>query len=110
MTCVREEIFGPVMSVLTFADEPEAIRRANDTDFGLSAGVFTRDLPRAHRVARAFEAGTVWINQYNLTPAGMPFGGSKASGIGRENARMAMDHYTEAQTIYVGMGRVEAAF
>lgn len=110
MTCVREEIFGPVMSVLTFADEAEAARRANATPFGLSAGVFTRDLARAHRVATAFEAGTVWINQYNLTPAGMPFGGSKASGIGRENARMAMDHFTEAQTIYVGMGPVEAAF
>ncbi|CTQ49130.1 betaine-aldehyde dehydrogenase [Jannaschia donghaensis] len=110
MTCVREEIFGPVMSVLSFATEEEALARANDTQFGLSAGVFTRDLARAHRVATAFEAGTVWINQYNLTPAGMPFGGSKASGIGRENARMAMDHYTEAQTIYVGMGPVEAAF
>ena len=79
-------------------------------EFGLSAGVFTTDLARAHRVAAAFEAGTVWINQYNLTPAGMPFGGSKASGIGRENARMAMDHYTEAQTVYVGMSPVEAAF
>ncbi|WP_179380935.1 betaine-aldehyde dehydrogenase [Jannaschia marina] len=110
MTCVREEIFGPVMSVLTFKNEAEGIARANATDFGLSAGVFTRDLARAHRVASAFEAGTVWINQYNLTPAGMPFGGSKASGIGRENARMAMDHFTEAQTIYVGMGKVEAAF
>ncbi len=110
MTCVREEIFGPVMSVLTFAAEEEVVARANATEFGLSAGVFTRDLARAHRVAAAFEAGTVWINQYNLTPAGMPFGGSKASGIGRENARMAMDHYTEAQTIYVGMSPVEAAF
>ena len=110
MTCVREEIFGPVMSVLTFTSEEEVVARANATEFGLSAGVFTRDLARAHRVATAFEAGTVWINQYNLTPAGMPFGGSKASGIGRENARMAMDHFTEAQTIYVGMGRVEAAF
>ncbi|SDY42660.1 betaine aldehyde dehydrogenase [Jannaschia faecimaris] len=110
MTCVREEIFGPVMSVLTFKDEAEAVARANATEYGLSAGVFTRDLARAHRVATAFEAGTVWINQYNLTPAGMPFGGSKASGIGRENARMAMDHYTEAQTIYVGMSKVEAAF
>ncbi|CTQ33206.1 betaine-aldehyde dehydrogenase [Jannaschia rubra] len=110
MACVREEIFGPVMSVLTFAEEAEGIARANATEFGLAAGVFTRDLARAHRVARAMQAGTVWINQYNLTPAGMPFGGSKASGIGRENARMAMDHFTEAQTIYVSMGRVEAAF
>ena len=110
MACVREEVFGPVMSVLSFATETAALARANDTVFGLSAGVFTRDLARAHRVAAGFQAGTVWINQYNLTPAGMPFGGSKASGIGRENARMAMDHYTEAQTVYVGMGKVEAAF
>ncbi|WP_299646436.1 betaine-aldehyde dehydrogenase [uncultured Jannaschia sp.] len=110
MTCVREEIFGPVMSVLTFADEAEAVARANATEFGLSAGLFTRDLARAHRVVAQLRAGTCWINQYNLTPAGMPFGGSRASGIGRENARVAMDHFTEVQTVYVGMGRVESAF
>ncbi|KIT17541.1 betaine-aldehyde dehydrogenase [Jannaschia aquimarina] len=110
MACVREEIFGPVLSVLTFEDEDEAIARANATGFGLAAGIFTRDLTRAHRVAAAMQAGTIWINQYNLTPAGMPFGGSKMSGIGRENARAALDHYTEVQTIYVGMGPVEAAY
>ncbi|MGC1260780.1 MAG: aldehyde dehydrogenase family protein, partial [Jannaschia helgolandensis] len=110
MTCVREEIFGPVMSVLTFTDEDEVIARANDTEFGLSAGLFTRDLTRAHRVVAQLQAGTCWINQYNLTPPGMPFGGSKASGIGRENARMAMDHFTEVQTVYVGMSPVEAAY
>ncbi|WP_299818186.1 betaine-aldehyde dehydrogenase [uncultured Jannaschia sp.] len=110
MTCVREEIFGPVMSVLTFADEDEAVERANATEFGLSAGLFTSDLARAHRVVAQLRAGTCWINQYNLTPAGMPFGGSRASGIGRENARMAMDHFTEVQTVYVGMGPVESAF
>jgi betaine-aldehyde dehydrogenase len=110
MACVRDEIFGPVMSVLAFDDEAEAVRRANATEYGLAAGVFTRDLARAHRVAGAMEAGTVWINQYNLTPAGMPFGGSKASGLGRENARAALDHFTEVQTVYVGMGPVEAAF
>jgi betaine-aldehyde dehydrogenase len=110
MACVREEIFGPVMSVLPFEDEAEAVRRANATPYGLAAGVMTNDLARAHRVAAAMEAGTVWINQYNLTPAGMPFGGSKASGLGRENARAALDHFTELQTIYVGMGPVEAAF
>ncbi|MDB2407242.1 betaine-aldehyde dehydrogenase [Jannaschia sp.] len=110
MACVREEIFGPVLSVLGFATEEEVVARANDTAFGLAAGVFTSDLACGHRVAGRMQAGTCWINQYNLTPAGMPFGGSKASGIGRENARMAMDHYTEAQTIYVGMGPVESAF
>ncbi|TFL20259.1 betaine-aldehyde dehydrogenase [Jannaschia formosa] len=110
MACVREEIFGPVMSVLSFDSEEEVVARANDTPFGLSAGVFTRDLARAHRVVAQLKAGTCWINQYNLTPAGLPFGGSGASGIGRENARVALDHFTEVQSVYVGMGRVEAAY
>jgi len=110
MTCARDEIFGPVMSVLTFTAEDEVIARANDTAFGLSAGVFTRDIARAHRVVAQLKAGTAWINEYNLTPAGMPFGGSKASGIGRENAREALDHFTEVQTVYVGTHPVEAAF
>lgn len=110
MTVARQEVFGPVMSVLTFTDEADVITRANDTEFGLSAGLFTQDLTRAHRVVAQLRAGTCWINQYNLTPAGMPFGGSRQSGIGRENARMAMDHFTEAQTVYVGMSPVEAAF
>ncbi|MEM8823320.1 MAG: aldehyde dehydrogenase family protein, partial [Pseudomonadota bacterium] len=108
MDCAQEEIFGPVMSILTFEEEAEVIDRANDTQFGLSAGVFTQDLTRAHRVIWRLRAGTCWINQYNLTPAGLPFGGSKASGIGRENARIAMDHYTEVQSVYVGTGRVDA--
>jgi len=110
MAVARQEVFGPVMSVLTFTDEADVITRANDTEFGLSAGLFTQDLTRAHRVVAQLRAGTCWINQYNLTPAGMPFGGSRQSGIGRENARMAMDHFTEAQTVYVGMSPVEAAF
>ncbi|WP_371157173.1 betaine-aldehyde dehydrogenase [Jannaschia sp. 2305UL9-9] len=110
MTCVREEIFGPVMSVLRFEQEDEVIARANDTQFGLSAGVFTSDLTRAHRVVGQLRAGSCWINQYNLTPPGLPFGGSRQSGIGRENARMAMDHFTEVQSIYVGMTPVEAAY
>ncbi|MGB3408150.1 MAG: betaine-aldehyde dehydrogenase [Jannaschia sp.] len=110
MRVVREEVFGPVMSVLGFESEAEVIARANATDLGLSAGVFTQDITRAHRVVAALHAGTCWINQYNLTPTGLPFGGSKGSGIGRENARQAMDHYTEVQTVYVGMGRVDAAF
>jgi betaine-aldehyde dehydrogenase len=110
MRVAREEVFGPVLSILSFTDEDDVITRANETEFGLSAGLFTADLTRAHRVVAQLKAGTCWINQYNLTPAGMPFGGSKQSGIGRENARMAMDHYTEAQTVYVGMGPVEAAF
>jgi betaine-aldehyde dehydrogenase len=110
MTIAREEIFGPVMCVLDFDDEAEVIARANATDFGLAAGVFTRDMGRAHRVAEAMEAGTVWINAYNLTPAGFPFGGSKLSGIGRENAAAAVEHYTELRSVYVGQGGVDAPY
>jgi betaine-aldehyde dehydrogenase len=110
MTVAREEIFGPVMCVLDFDDEDEVVARANATDLGLAAGVFTRDMARAHRVADAMEAGTVWINAYNLTPAGFPFGGSKLSGIGRENAAAAVAHYTELRSVYVGQGGAGAPF
>jgi betaine-aldehyde dehydrogenase len=110
MTIAREEIFGPVASVLRFETEAEALARANATEFGLAAGVFTRDLARAHRVAAAFEAGTCWINTYNLTPIEMPFGGVKASGVGRENAHAAIEHYSQLKAVYVGMSPVEAPF
>ncbi|MEM9139564.1 MAG: betaine-aldehyde dehydrogenase, partial [Pseudomonadota bacterium] len=86
MTIAREEIFGPVMAVLDFETEDEALARANDTEFGLAAGVFTRDLARAHRVVAQFEAGTCYINTYNDAPVEAPFGGSKLSGVGRENS------------------------
>jgi betaine-aldehyde dehydrogenase len=110
MTIAREEVFGPVMAVLDFNAEAEVIARANATEFGLAAGVFTRDLARAHRVVRALRAGTCWINQYNLTPIEMPFGGVKASGIGRENARAAIEAYSQPKSVYVGLGPVEAPF
>ena len=110
MTIAREEIFGPVMSVLTFDSENEVLARSNDTEFGLAAGVFTSDLTRAHRVVAGFEAGTCWINTYNLTPIEMPFGGVKASGVGRENAQAAIDHYSQLKSVYVGLSPVEAAF
>jgi len=110
MTIAREEIFGPVMSVLDFDTEDEVIARANATDLGLSGAVFTRDLTRAHRVAALIEAGSVWINQYNLTPVEVPFGGVKGSGIGRENARAAIEAYSQLKTVYVGMSPVEAAY
>ncbi|MDO5614195.1 MAG: betaine-aldehyde dehydrogenase [Paracoccus sp. (in: a-proteobacteria)] len=110
MTIAREEIFGPVMTVLTFDDEPEAIRRANATSFGLAAGVFTADLTRGHRVIAALQAGTCWINTYNLTPVQMPFGGVKASGLGRENSAAAIEHYSQLKSVYVGMGPVEAPY
>jgi len=110
MTIAREEIFGPVMSVLDFASEEEVMARANATEFGLAAGVFTRDLSRAHRVVRGFEAGTCYINTYNLAPVEAPFGGSKMSGIGRENSKLAINHYSELKTVYVSMNDVEAPY
>ncbi len=110
MAIARDEIFGPVMSVLDFDTEDEVVARANDTEFGLAAGVFTGNLARGHRVVRALEAGTCWINQYNLTPIEMPFGGVKASGIGRENARAAIEAYSQPKSVYVGLTPVEAPF
>jgi betaine-aldehyde dehydrogenase len=108
MRIAREEVFGPVLAVIPFDSEDEAVSRANATGFGLSAGVFTRDLARAHRVIGALEAGTCWINAYNLTPVEMPFGGTKLSGLGRENGRAAIEHWTEVKTVYVGQGGVDA--
>jgi betaine-aldehyde dehydrogenase len=100
MRIAREEIFGPVMSVLRFDHEDEVIARANDTEFGLSAGVFTRDLPRAHRVIAELQAGSCWINHYNLAPVEIPFGGFKQSGIGREGGPEGLDNYLETKTIH----------
>ncbi len=110
MWIVREEIFGPVMSVLGFATEEEAVARANASPYGLAAGVFTRDLARGHRVAAALQAGTTWINAYNLTPVEAPFGGVKLSGIGRENSAAAIEHYSQLKSVYVGMGGVDAPY
>jgi betaine-aldehyde dehydrogenase len=110
MTIVREEVFGPLLSVLSFSEEAEVVARANDTPFGLAAGVMTGSLSRAHRVAAALEAGIVWINSYNLTPVAMPFGGSKQSGLGRENGLAALDFYSERKSVYVNLGRVEAPY
>jgi betaine-aldehyde dehydrogenase len=110
MSIVREEIFGPVMSVLEFDDEQEVIARANATPFGLAAGVFTNDLTRGHRVIARLQAGTCWINHYNVTPIELPFGGVKMSGLGRENGRAALEHYTQLKSVYVAMGDVEAPY
>jgi betaine-aldehyde dehydrogenase len=110
MSIVREEIFGPVMSLLTFDDEEEVIERANATEFGLSAGVFTNDLTRAHRVIARLQAGTCWINHYNITPIELPFGGVKMSGLGRENGRAAIEHYTQLKSVYVALGDVDAPY
>ncbi|MEN9890081.1 MAG: betaine-aldehyde dehydrogenase [Pseudomonadota bacterium] len=110
MTLVREEIFGPVMSVLAFDDEAEVIRRANATRFGLAAGVFTRDIARGHRMAAALAAGVCWINNYNITPVEMPFGGARESGIGHENGQVALDHYTQLKSVYLELGRVACSY
>ena len=107
MTIAREEIFGPVMSVLDFESEDEAVARANSTEFGLAAGVFTRNLARGHRVVSQLNAGTCWINAYNLTPVEMPFGGVGQSGIGRENARAAIEHFSQLKSVYVAMSPFE---
>lgn len=110
MAIVREEIFGPVMAVLDFEDEVEVIARANNTSFGLAAGIFTNDLTRAHRVIAALEAGTCWINTYNITPIEMPFGGNKQSGLGRENGKAAIEHYTQLKSVYVAMEPIVAPY
>lgn len=104
---VKEEIFGPVLSVLTFEDESEVIARANDTEFGLAAGVFTNDEEKGLRVIDQLEAGVCWLNTYNITPVELPFGGYKQSGIGRENGVEAIEHYTQVKTVYVEKGRVD---
>ena len=98
------------MTVLEFDNEAEVIRRANATEFGLSAAVFTRDLGRAHRVIAQLQAGTCWINHYNVTPIELPFGGMKASGLGRENGRAAIEHYTQLKSVYVAKGDVDAPY
>ena len=110
MTLVQNEIFGPVMSILTFDDEDEVIARANNTHFGLAAGVFTENIKRAHRVVRQLQAGVCWINNYNITPVSMPFGGNKHSGLGRENGMVALSHYSQLKSIYVELNDIEHTY
>jgi betaine-aldehyde dehydrogenase len=110
MTIAREEIFGPVMSILVYDSEEEVIRRANDTDYGLAAGVVTRDLARAHRVIHQLEAGICWINTWGESPAEMPVGGSKQSGVGRENGLTTLAHYTRIKSVPVDLGGYASVF
>ena len=110
MTIVREEIFGPVMSILVYDTEEEVIRRANDTDYGLAAGVVTRDLARAHRVIHRLEAGICWINTWGESPAQMPVGGYKQSGVGRENGLTTLEHYTRIKSVQVELGAFASVF
>ena len=110
MDIVQQEVFGPVMSVLTFESEHEVIRRANNTEYGLAAGVFTRDIKQAHRMVNQLDAGTCWINNYNITPYGLPFGGFKQSGLGFENARMTLQAYMRTKSVYVELQQVDSVF
>jgi aldehyde dehydrogenase (NAD+)/phenylacetaldehyde dehydrogenase len=103
MTISREEIFGPVLAVLPFDDVEEAVHLANQSMYGLAAGIWTRDVSKAHRVAHAIRAGTVWINTYNIYDPAAPFGGYKQSGFGRDLGRTALDAYMETKTVWVGL-------
>ena len=110
MRIVREEIFGPVMAILAFDDDEELIQRANDTHYGLAAGVFTESLSRAHRTIHRLEAGICWINTWGESPAEMPVGGYKQSGVGRENGIETLAHYTQTKSVQVEMGPFESVF
>jgi aldehyde dehydrogenase (NAD+) len=103
MTISREEIFGPVLASIEYADLDEAIAKANDTQYGLAAGIWTRDIKKAHYVARKLQAGTVWINTYNVYDTAAPFGGYKQSGFGREMSAHALEHYTQVKSVWVDL-------
>jgi aldehyde dehydrogenase (NAD+)/phenylacetaldehyde dehydrogenase len=103
MTIAREEIFGPVLAAIDFADLDEAIARANDSPYGLAAAVWTKDLKKAHHVARKLQAGTVWVNSYNVYDTAVPFGGYKQSGFGREMSVHALEHYTQIKSVWVDL-------
>ena len=99
----REEIFGPVLATIKFKDAADAIQKANDTVYGLAAAVWTRDVSKAHRIARAVKAGTVWVNTYNLYDPALPFGGFKESGFGRDQGRDALEKYTQTKSVWVNL-------
>jgi aldehyde dehydrogenase (NAD+) len=101
MRVAQEEIFGPVLAVIPFEDEADVIRQANETEFGLASGIWTTDLGRAHRVAKALRAGTVWVNTYRAIAPAVPFGGYKASGLGRESGLESLDEYLETKSVWI---------
>jgi aldehyde dehydrogenase len=110
MRIFQEEIFGPVLAVTTFKTTEEAIEIANDTMYGLGAGVWTRDAHELYQVPRAIHAGRVWVNQYHAYPAGAPFGGYKQSGIGRENHKMMLDHYRQTKNMLISYNKNKLGF
>ncbi|MDB9957906.1 betaine-aldehyde dehydrogenase [Oceanospirillaceae bacterium] len=110
MVHVKEEIFGPVMSILKFTDEDEVIARANDSDYGLAAGVFSQNISRAHRVINQMQAGICWINSWGDSPAEMPVGGYKQSGVGRENGPETLHHYTQVKSVFVRLDDLESPY
>jgi aldehyde dehydrogenase (NAD+) len=104
MKIMREEIFGPVVAIAKFKTEEEVIAAANDTTYGLAAGIHTKDYERAVRVTNALQAGTTWVNMFNFVHWSIPFGGYKESGIGRECGQAALENYTEVKAVYFNMG------
>ncbi|PMS38165.1 betaine aldehyde dehydrogenase [Trinickia symbiotica] len=110
MKIVQEEIFGPVMSLLSFDTEDEVVARANDTRYGLAAGVVTENLARAHRVIHRLEAGICWVNTWGESPAQMPVGGYKQSGVGRENGLATLEHFTRLKSVQIELGRYQPLF
>jgi len=110
MTVCKEEVFGPVMAILPFDTEEEVLKRANNTEYGLAAGVFTKDLSRAHRVAAKIESGVVYVNTYNAFPPELPFGGIKKSGMGREAGLASLAFWTQTKAVFVEGGDVDAPY
>ena len=110
MTICKEEVFGMLMCILPFSTEEEVISRANSTEYGLAAGVFTTDIERGHRVVDKLDAGVTWINNYNLAPMNLPWGGYKQSGIGRENGTGCIDSWTQQKSVYLQMGNIECDY
>jgi len=108
MKVAREEIFGPVLAVIKYSSEEEAIALANDTEYGLSAGVWTTDLIRAQQIARELRAGSVWVNDWHMMRTDAPFGGYKQSGYGRELGRYSIDSYVETKSVSMSFERVPA--